>query len=106
MRPLEAGLRTLFRDPSLSTTGAYTPAGGSSRAVRVIYVEAYDAVIGSSANMTTVAQQEAAELLQSEVPDKPGRGATLAFSGRSYAIRSAATSQKRGMTWRVVLADG
>lgn len=106
MRPLEAGLRTIFRDPNLSTTGTYTPAGGSSQTVRVIYIEAYDAVVGSSANMTTIGQQESAELLQSEVPVQPGRGATLAFGGNTYAIRSAATAQKRKMTWRVVLANG
>lgn len=105
MRPLEAGLRTLFNDPSMSISGVYTSAAGDSQPVRVIYVEAMDPVLGGAAIMGTTATQDAAEVLQSEVPEKPTRGAMLAFDGRTFAIRSGATSQKRGLTWRIVLAD-
>jgi hypothetical protein len=106
MRPLEVGLRTIFRDPNLSIAGTYTSPSGDAKTVRVIYVEAYDAVVGGGATMATLAQQEAAEMLQSEVPVKPAKGATLAFGGRTYSIRSGASPSKRGLTWRVVLAGG
>lgn len=106
MSVFAAGLRTLFNDPNGALSGVYTSAAGDSKAVRVVYVEAQDAVLGGAALMGTTATQDAAELLQSEVPEKPIRGATLAFNGQTFAIRSSATSQKRGLTWLVVLADG
>lgn len=105
MSVFATGLRTLFHDPNLSVSGTYTSAAGNTKAVRVLYVEASDNALGSAATMGVIAQQDAAELLQSEVPAQPVRGASLAFQGRTFSIRSGATSQKRGLTWRVVLGD-
>ena len=93
----------LHRDRNLSVPATYTPAGGGAPVqLRVVLGQPTDVVAGLGGGAAT-AGQAYASILQADVPERPGRNATLIVDGKTYTVAAPAQSDPRRLAWKVVL---
>ena len=105
MNAFAAAARVMFRNPDRSVAALYTPAGGGmALALRIILAQPTDQVAGFGGNRATAAQNSA-EILREDVPERPLKGAVLAFGDRVCRVASPATIDLQNIRWKVTLSD-
>lgn len=105
MNAFDSALSAIFRDPHLSKSAIYTPAGGAPMPIRIVFNEPDAQISGSIGQAPATASRFAADMLVSQVPAKPDRQCRLQVEGVTYKV-SSSTQERGGRIWRAILASG
>ncbi|MDX2221155.1 MAG: hypothetical protein SFV21_00310 [Rhodospirillaceae bacterium] len=93
-----AATAALFKDPNLATTGTYTPRDGAPVTVKVLRAAPRPVTLEVGRGGASSDLARPFEVLTSEVPDRPYRGATLEVDGTLYEVENA-EARARGTVW-------